>query len=192
MEHLFLSHFLHQSRFLCTCTHSKSGSTHGAAACKFLPSVASAGLQDSRSAYLGSQRCTHGGGIEGSILLEFPPNLMHLRLANLLAMFSLHMAGRIPQNGAIRELGGGSGPGFFIKYCRRSPASRIASVVHCWRKFSFARASAAFCAFSLSLRSFSNARAARRLQATSRRRAASTRASSLFSLSVPWSLCTAH
>ena len=160
--------------------HSKSGSTHGAADCKFLPSVVSAGLQDSRSAYLGSQRCTHGGGIGGSILLEFPPNLMHLRLANLLAMFSLHMVGRIPQKGAICEPGGGSGPEFFIKYCRRSPASRIASVVHCCRKFSFTRASAAFCAFSASFRSFSNACAARRLQASSHRRAASTSASSLF------------
>ena len=180
MQHLFSSHLLHQSRFLCTYTHSKSGSTHGAADCKFLPSVACAGLQDSRSAYLGSQRCTHGGGSGGSILLEFPPNLMHLCLANLLAMFSLHMGGRIPQNGAIREPGDGSGLGFFIKYYRRSPASRIASVVHCCRKFSFARASAAFWALSLSFRSFSNAHAARRLQASSHRRAALTSASSLF------------
>ena len=104
----------------------------------------------SRSVYLGSHLCTHGGATGGSTLLASPPYFAHLLFAKRRAMFSLHTSGRNPQKRAIREAGGGRGGGLRISACRRSLDSLIASFVHCWRNASLARASSTFLRLSSS------------------------------------------
>ena len=100
---------------------------------------------------LGSHLCTHDGGVAGwtvAIGAELP-SLEALRFASRRAMFSLHTRGRIPQNGATLDLGGGGGA-CFMSHCRRSPASLIASADHCCLNASRARASAIRWSFSAS------------------------------------------
>ena len=100
---------------------------------------------------LGSHLCTHDGGVAGWTVAAAAelPSLEALRFASRRAMFSLQTRGRIPQNGATLDLGGGGGA-CFMSHCRRSPASLIASADHCCLNASRARASAIRWSFSAS------------------------------------------
>ena len=78
-----------------------------------LPSILGA---PSLGMYCGLQTWTQGGGIGGRISATLSPNFTLRRFASHFAMLSLQTLGKYPQNGAIRDPGGGSKGGFFIKY----------------------------------------------------------------------------
>ena len=76
--------------------------------------------------------CTHGGITTCRTSATLPPNFVHFFFANLHAIFSLQIANKYPQKGAIQDLGRERGGGLHMSDCSRSPASCMESQVRHW------------------------------------------------------------